>query len=520
MWGLVALVGIALGSALTMAYGIRFIWGAFATKKDADGRPAARHRVAGSAHRIPRRARRARGPHGRRRPRRAAPRHGVRALRRHGAGVDARGRAARRDLPPRPLARARARPPHLAHHAPARRGDLLAHAGDGLGHASPGCCASPPPTPTTSRCKGVDRLSVLTTTFTQRGSLPVYVGTIFVVLVAAEATALVAGGEWIANLDPWQTPMQLVVAPLMIAAGIFAVRATKRYTGVVLVSVTGVGMVLLFATSGAPDLALTQVLVETVTLVAFALVLRRLPARMGEHNASVWPHRPRGARHRRRRDDGARRDRRHRGAGRRSHLRPVPAARVRAGSRPQRRERRPGRPARLGHDGRALGAHPRRDGRGLARVRDRTARAAWRRRRSRVPKTKSRTTRRRPLVETDRRRAPGDLGQQRQPPGVAARRAADEAREPLDHPRGDRARALPHDHRRVDLPALRRPQPAGRRIRGRARRGHGARDALHRRRPLRARAWRRRATPDAAGGRDDDRRRAARSCRCSSGRRR
>ena len=66
-------------------------------------------------------------------------------------------------------------------------------------------------------------------------------------------------------------------------------RAGKRYTGVVLVSVTGLGMVLLFATSGAPDLALTQVLVETVTLVAFALVLRRIPSRLGEHNASVAP---------------------------------------------------------------------------------------------------------------------------------------------------------------------------------------------------------------------------------------
>ncbi len=83
--------------------------------------------------------------------------------------------------------------------------------------------------------------------------------------------------------------MQLVVAPIMIAAGIVAVRARKRYTGVVLVSVTGLGLVLLFATSGAPDLALTQILIETVTLVAFALVLRRIPSRMGDHNASVWP---------------------------------------------------------------------------------------------------------------------------------------------------------------------------------------------------------------------------------------
>ncbi|RKS90192.1 multisubunit sodium/proton antiporter MrpA subunit /multisubunit sodium/proton antiporter MrpB subunit [Microbacterium sp. AG790] len=135
----------------------------------------------------------------------------------------------------------------------------------------------------------IARIAVWTTTFTQRGSLPVYVGTIFVVFVAAEGTALFASSDWQISLDAWQTPMQLVVAPIMIIAGIFAVRARKRYTGVVLVSATGLGMIALFATSGAPDLALTQILVETVTLVAFALVLRRIPARLGEHNASVKP---------------------------------------------------------------------------------------------------------------------------------------------------------------------------------------------------------------------------------------
>ncbi|WP_336644759.1 Na+/H+ antiporter subunit A [Microbacterium sp. USHLN186] len=135
--------------------------------------------------------------------------------------------------------------------------------------------------------RAVDRLSVVTTSITQRGSLPLYVGTIFVVLLAAEATALVAASPEQLALSAWHTPTQIVVAPVMAAAGIVAIRARKRYTGVVLVSVTGLGMVVLFATSGAPDLALTQILVETVTMVSFALVLRRLPSRMGEHNASV-----------------------------------------------------------------------------------------------------------------------------------------------------------------------------------------------------------------------------------------
>ncbi|MEV7692925.1 Na+/H+ antiporter subunit A [Microbacterium sp. NPDC089189] len=135
----------------------------------------------------------------------------------------------------------------------------------------------------------IARVSVWTTSLTQRGSLPVYVGTIFLVFVVSQGTVLLSTPEWRLQLEAWQSPTQVFIAPLMIIAGIMAVQARKRYTGVVLVSVTGLGMVLLFATSGAPDLALTQVLVETVTLVAFALVLRRIPAQMGDHNASVAP---------------------------------------------------------------------------------------------------------------------------------------------------------------------------------------------------------------------------------------
>src|SRR5690606_4536587 len=41
-WGWVALAGIVLGSVLTAAYGIRFVWGAFGTKKHADGTTSVR----------------------------------------------------------------------------------------------------------------------------------------------------------------------------------------------------------------------------------------------------------------------------------------------------------------------------------------------------------------------------------------------------------------------------------------------------------------------------------------------
>ncbi|HWS57389.1 MAG TPA: hydrogen gas-evolving membrane-bound hydrogenase subunit E, partial [Actinotalea sp.] len=58
---------------------------------------------------------------------------------------------------------------------------------------------------------------------------------------------------------------------------VLAVRARRRLKAVLLAGVSGYGVALLFVVHGAPDLALTQVLVETVTLIVFVLVLRRLP---------------------------------------------------------------------------------------------------------------------------------------------------------------------------------------------------------------------------------------------------
>jgi multicomponent Na+:H+ antiporter subunit A len=287
-WGLVALLGVVLGSILTTAYGVRFLWGAFATKREADGT---------------------------RREPTEWPDPPIGFL---GAPIVLSALTVIAGLATpwmdavlqpyaltaRPASPGLAAPegaPHLAlwHGLEPALWISLGTIGLGIGvfaiTARSRAFARARLLPFTSTdaynvaLRSIARLAVFTTSLTQRGSLPVYVGTIFVVFVAAEGTALLSSPSWRADLAGWQTPVQLAVAPVMIAAGLLAVNARKRYSGVVLVSVTGLGMVVLFATSGAPDLALTQILVETVTLVAFALVLRRIPARMGEHNASVWP---------------------------------------------------------------------------------------------------------------------------------------------------------------------------------------------------------------------------------------
>src|SRR5699024_7585225 len=64
---------------------------------------------------------------------------------------------------------------------------------------------------------------------------------------------------------------------LTVAAAAATVRSRRRIRAVLLAGATGYGTALLFMLHGAPDLALTQVLIETVTLVVFVLVLRRLP---------------------------------------------------------------------------------------------------------------------------------------------------------------------------------------------------------------------------------------------------
>jgi multicomponent Na+:H+ antiporter subunit A len=60
---------------------------------------------------------------------------------------------------------------------------------------------------------------------------------------------------------------------------------------VVLAGVTGYGTAVLYVLHGAPDIALTQFAVETVSLVVFVLVLRRLPARFPSRRRTSAPRR-------------------------------------------------------------------------------------------------------------------------------------------------------------------------------------------------------------------------------------
>ena len=125
--------------------------------------------------------------------------------------------------------------------------------------------------------KGINMLADRTVAIVQSGSLPAYIGTILFTLMALPGYILVRDTE-LPELPPVaSSATQLVVAVLVFGAAVGAARVTRRIHAVLFLGAVGYGMALLFVLHGAPDLALTQVLIETLSVAIFVLVLRRLP---------------------------------------------------------------------------------------------------------------------------------------------------------------------------------------------------------------------------------------------------
>ncbi|MFT4217575.1 MAG: Na+/H+ antiporter subunit A [Micropruina sp.] len=125
--------------------------------------------------------------------------------------------------------------------------------------------------------KRVDAIAVEVTARTQRGSLASYTSIVLVMVVVLAGGSLLFTTHWPASVQLFDQLPQVLIGAAMIAAGVLAATSRGRVRAVLLVGVTGYGTALLFLLHGGPDLALTQVLVETVSLIVFVMVLRRLP---------------------------------------------------------------------------------------------------------------------------------------------------------------------------------------------------------------------------------------------------
>ena len=123
----------------------------------------------------------------------------------------------------------------------------------------------------------LEHFASLITSLFHRGSLPWDITTIFAVFAAAVGFGLVEVGQSELNLRLWDSATQVGIVALAGVAAFVAARSRSRINAVLALGVVGTAISLLYMTYGAPDLALTQMLVEVVSLVVFVLVLRSLP---------------------------------------------------------------------------------------------------------------------------------------------------------------------------------------------------------------------------------------------------
>ncbi|GAA4622083.1 Na+/H+ antiporter subunit A [Cellulomonas oligotrophica] len=136
----------------------------------------------------------------------------------------------------------------------------------------------------------LDDLAADVTAVTQRGSLPLYLGVILTTWVLGVGTALLTGTSLPTEVRPWDYAAQAAFGVATVASAVLAARARRRLKAVILMGVGGYAVAGMFLLYGAPDLALTQVLVETITLVVLVLVMRRLPPYFSDRPlaASRW----------------------------------------------------------------------------------------------------------------------------------------------------------------------------------------------------------------------------------------
>ena len=128
---------------------------------------------------------------------------------------------------------------------------------------------------------GLDALKGLAhwqTRFFQSGYLHHYVLTIVLTAVILTAFTMIRLKSFlIAPTDLQISAYELVIVVLMLLAALVAVTSKTRMSAIVAMGVIGYGLALIFVDFGAPDLAMTQFIIETMTVILFVLVIYRLP---------------------------------------------------------------------------------------------------------------------------------------------------------------------------------------------------------------------------------------------------
>ena len=129
----------------------------------------------------------------------------------------------------------------------------------------------------------LQRLSESVTRTLQNGYLRSYIGVVLVVFISLTFWVIIEEGLLSYLFYQWKHSFsklavyEAVIVVLMGVAVMLLFRAKSRLTGIIAMGMVGYGVALIFILFGAPDVALTQFLIETLTVMLFVLILNRLP---------------------------------------------------------------------------------------------------------------------------------------------------------------------------------------------------------------------------------------------------
>lgn len=126
--------------------------------------------------------------------------------------------------------------------------------------------------------KGLVALSAFQTRLLQTGYLRHYLRAVLGMAVLLPGLVLILQGLR-PGFEGWRDVRvhEVGLAVVIVAAVIWCLRARSRLAVVVALGLVGYSVALLFLVFGAPDLAMTQFVVETLTVLLFVLTLRKLP---------------------------------------------------------------------------------------------------------------------------------------------------------------------------------------------------------------------------------------------------
>ena len=127
--------------------------------------------------------------------------------------------------------------------------------------------------------RGLNWVAGAQTRLLQSGYLRLYVAIIVSTTVAVTGYALASRGSLElpgASFDA--TSVEITLAILILIASAAVARSRSRLGAVAILGVVGYGVALIFAVNGAPDLAMTQFIIETLMVVLFVLVVYHLPS--------------------------------------------------------------------------------------------------------------------------------------------------------------------------------------------------------------------------------------------------